>query len=165
MPVGDKAPKASTDPLGNDLGIDKTCKDNKALGGKNTSRFFISKSGSTMLFDDTAGKEKIAFFTKKGAMFNINDEKDVIAIYDSTKEVYLTMDAKNKKITLETKNGDIHMLCKNGKFFVDAKNIFTQTSQNQDHKATGTWVQKSGGTMDLKAGGTMTQKAPTIKLN
>ncbi len=164
-PVGDKAPKASTDPMGNDLGISNAAKDNKAAGGKNNARFFISRAGSTMLFDDTDGKEKIAFFTKKGSMLNINDEKDVIAVYDHTKEVYLCLDAKNKKITMETKNGDIHFYAKNGKFYVEAKDIITKASAKQEHKAGSTWEQKSGSTMKLEGGGTVTVKGPKIDLN
>lgn len=166
MPVGGKAPKASTDPLGNDLGITNAAKDNKEASGKNNARFFISRAGSTLLFDDTDGKEKISLFTKKGSMLNINDEKDVIAIYDHTKEVYLCLDAKNKKITMETKNGDILVYAKKGKFYLEAKDIITKASGKQDHKADGKWKQQSGGTMDLQSGGTMTLKGgPKIELN
>ncbi|MFO0748131.1 MAG: phage baseplate assembly protein V [Myxococcota bacterium] len=165
MPVGDNAPKASTDPLGNDLGIDKTCKDNKALSGKNTSRFWNARNGSTLLFDDTDGKEKIAVFTKKGSMLAINDEKDVIAIYDADKKVYMTLDGKNKKVTIFSK-GDIHVLCKDGEFHLEAKTINTKASQTQEHKSGTAWKQESGSTMDMKAGGDMTLKGgPNINLN
>lgn len=165
-PHGDKSPKASTDPLGNDLGIADAAKDNKAAGGKNNARFFISRSGSTMLFDDTSGKEKIAFFTAKGSMFNINDEKDTIVLYDHTKEVYLALDAKKKKITLETKNGDIDIFCKKGTLNIEAKFIKTKAEKDQTHEAaSGKWLQKSGKTMDFEAGGDLTEKAPKIHLN
>lgn len=166
MPVGSTGPKPSGDPLGNDLGIDAAAVDNNAAGGKNNARFFISRSGSTLLFDDTEGKEKITLFTKKGSMLNINDEKDVIAIYDSTKEVYLCLDAANKKISMETKSGDIFMFAKAGKFQVEAKDIITKASAKQEHKAGSSWKQESGSTMNLQAGGTMTLKGgPKIDLN
>ena len=165
QPVGGSAPKASTDPLGNDLGIGDAAKDNKEASGKNNARFMISRAGSVMMFDDTAGKEKIIFKTAKGSALIINDEKEVLAMYDHTKEVYLAMDATNKKITMETKNGEIHMLCKNGKFYVEAKEIITKASTKQEHKADTTWHQESGGKMTIKAGGTMDCDAPKIELN
>ena len=165
MPVGDKAPKASTDPLGNDLGIDKTCKDNKALSGKNTSRFWNSRNGNTILFDDTDGKEKVNVFTKKGHMLSVNDEKDVISFYDADKKTYVTLDAKNKKVTIFSK-GDIHVLCKDGEFLVDAKTIVTKASSTQSHKANDTWKQESGAVMTIKAGGDINANGgPNINLN
>lgn len=165
IPHGADAPADSEDPMGNALGIADATKDNKKSDGKNNARFFISRSGSTMLFDDTAGKEKIAFFTAKGTMLNLNDEKETIAIYDHSKEVYLVMDAANKKITLETVTGDIDFFCKKGTFNVEAKFITMYSEKDTDHKADGKWKQESGGTMDLKAGGTQTTKAPKIDLN
>ena len=165
MPVGDKAPKASKDPLNNDLGIDATCKDNNKLSGKNTSRFWNSRNGNTLLFDDTDGKEKVSLFTKKGHMLNINDEKDVLTLYDADKKTYLHLDAKNKKVTIFSK-GDIHILCKDGEFFVDAGTIKTQAGKTVAHKAGSTWEQKSGGVMTIKAGGNINVNAsPDINLN
>jgi len=165
MPVGDKAPKASTDPLGNDLGIDKTCKDNNKLSGKNTSRFWNSRNGNTILFDDTDGKEKVSIFTKKGHMLNVNDEKDVIAFYDADKNTYVHLDAKNKKVTIFSKK-DIYVLCKDGEFHVEAKTIFTKASATQKHESGDTWTQKSGAVMTIKAGGDINVNAgPNINLN
>lgn len=165
-PVSDAAPADSEDPMGNDLGIGTAAQDNQAAGGDNNARFFISRSGSTLFFDDTEGKEKVNLFSAKGSMLTINDEKDVIAIYDHSKEVYLVLDAANKKITMETKSGDIEILAKSGEFRVEAKDIVTQASNKQSHNADGQWEQKSGGTMDLESGGDMTLKGgPNINLN
>lgn len=164
-PTNDKGPKASTDPLGNDLGIVNAVKDNKAQSGKNNARYWYTRNGSGLVFDDTSGKEKVSIFTKKGSMLNINDEKDVIAIYDSKGETYLTLDAKKKDITLESKNGNIFVYAKKGKFYLEANEIITKSKAKQEHKAGSTWKQESGGTMDMKAGGTMTLKAPKIDLN
>ena len=166
QPVGGSAPKASTDPLGNDLGIGDAAKDNKESSGKNNARFMISRAGSVMLFDDTSGKEKIVFKTAKGSALIINDEKDVLAFYDASKEVYLAMDGKNKKIMLECTNGDIDVKCEKGTFSLLAKDIKMESKATTEHKAKTTWKQESGGTMDLKAGGDMTLKGgPNIKLN
>lgn len=162
-PHGDDAPADSTDPMGNALGIADAATD--TTDDKNNARFFISRAGSTMLFDDTEGKEKITFMTAKGTTVNLNDEKETIAIYDHAKEVYLQMDKANKKITLESKEGDIEIYCKKGTFKLEAKNIVTKATQDVEHKADGKWLQKSGGTMNMEAGGDMTEKAPKIKLN
>ena len=164
-PHGDNAPPESTDPLGNALGIADAAKDSKKGDGKNNARFFISRAGSTMLFDDTEGKEKISFFTAKGTMLNLSDEKSTIAIYDHTQEVYLVMDANNKKIIMETKKGSIDIFCKEGTFNVEAKIITMKSKEDTTHKAGAKWLQESTGTMDLKAGGTQTTKAPKIDLN
>lgn len=166
MPTGDNAPANSSDPDGNDLGVADSAVDNNAAGGKNNARFFISRSGSTMLFDDTEGKEKIAFYTAAGSMMSINDEKKVVTMYDADQETYLLLDATNKKIRLECKNGDIDILCEKGTFTLKADKIVTEAKDSQDHKAkSGKWKQESGGTMDLKAGGTLTEKAPKIDMN
>ena len=56
----DKAPHAgegppdTTDPLGNAAGV-ADCKTDTS-DGKNNARYFMSRQGSYMLFDDTAGK-------------------------------------------------------------------------------------------------------------
>jgi uncharacterized protein involved in type VI secretion and phage assembly len=168
-PVNDKAPADTTDPMGVDLGVKQTCRDNNALDGKNTSRFFYSRSGHLLLFDDKAEEkdEKIVLKTKKGHVVVLNDKSgnESIAIYDSTGEEYLYIDEKNKKITLETKNGDIDVFCKNGTFNLDAKNIKTHASQNAEHKADQNIKQESGSATDIKAGADVTVKGAKIKLN
>jgi len=164
MPVNDKAPKASTDPKGNDLGIDKTCKDNNKLSGKNTSRFWNSRNGNTILFDDTDGKEKVSIFTKKGHMLNLNDEKDVISFYDAGKKTYIHLDAKNETIYMFS-NKDIKIEAK-ALFEVKADKIVTEAKSTVSHKAGSTWEQKSGGVMTIKAGGDINMNAgPNINLN
>lgn len=165
MPTGDNAPQETTDPDGNEFGVAAAAKDNKAANGENNARFMISRSGSSIVFDDTKGKEKLAFFTKAGSAITINDEKKVLSIYDKGKETYLLFDAQNKKIRLECTNGDIDIICKNGTFTLDAKKIVTKAKDNQEHKAGAAWKQESGSTMDFKAGGTLTEKAPKIDLN
>ena len=162
-PHGDAAPADSEDPMGNALGIADAATD--STDEKNNARFLISRSGSVMMFDDTDGKEKIVFKTAGGSTINLNDEKKTLSFYDSDKEVYLHMDAQNKKITMECTNGDIDVFCKNGTFNLEAKKITTKASTDVEHKADGKWLQDSGGTMDMKAGGTMTEKAPKSDLN
>lgn len=163
-PHGADAPADTTDPMGNAIGIADAATD--TTDEKNNYRCFVSRAGSVMMFDDTDGKEKITFKTKKGTCVNLNDEKETISIYDHAKEVYLHMDKANKKITLESKEGDIDILCKKGTLNIEAKMITTKAEKTQEHKAGTEWKQESGKAMDLKAGATMTLKGgPKIDLN
>lgn len=137
-PVGDNAPAVSTDPMGNDLGIDVACVDTKET--KNRARFFYSRSGHLMLFDDADEDkdEKIVLKTARGHVLVLNDADgtESISLYDSTGEEYLHIDEANKKITIETVDGDIDILCKNGTFNVEAKEITTTATKTATHDAT-----------------------------
>jgi uncharacterized protein involved in type VI secretion and phage assembly len=163
-------PKVSTDPMGTDLGIDKACKDTTDKGGKNRARFFHSRSGHLLLFDDAKDQkdEKIVLKTARGHTLVLNDKdgNESIALYDSNGEEYLHIDEKNKKITIETKNGDIDVLCKNGTFNLEAKDIKMKASNTIEVKSDKSTKCESGTTYDIKAGGDCTIKGgPNIKLN
>jgi uncharacterized protein involved in type VI secretion and phage assembly len=169
QPVGGEAPADSTDPLGVDLGIGKACRDNKASDGKNNARFFHSRSGHLLLFDDSADEsdEKIVLKTARGHTIVLNDKggNEGIAIYDSKGDEYLYFDEANKKIILETKNGDIDILCKNGTLNIEAKDIKMKASKTVGLESGTTWLQKAGSTMDIKADSNMTLKGSKIDLN
>jgi len=165
MPVGGDGPPEITDPLGNKAGLADALIDNNAAGGKNNANYWVSRAGSGLVFDNTDGKNKLVMFTAAGSCISINDEKNVISIFDNIAQVYLCLDADNKKITMECVDGDIDILCKNGTFNVEAKDITTTASANQTHNADSKWVQESGSTMDFTAGGNATMEAPKIHLN
>ncbi|MFT7581162.1 MAG: hypothetical protein ACI9MR_002836 [Myxococcota bacterium] len=138
MPVGDAATgnKALTDPQGNDIGIAAAAVDNQAAGGENNARFMTSRSGHTIMFDDTDGKESLQIISKTGHVIVMSDEKDNIAIQDASGEEYIVFDGANKKIILETANGDIDILCKNGILNIEAKEITTTATTKATHEAT-----------------------------
>jgi uncharacterized protein involved in type VI secretion and phage assembly len=171
-----KGPAVSTDPLGVDLKIDATCVDTtnhlkRESGDKtNTARFFYSRSGHLLLFDDSkdAKEEKIVLKTARGHTIVLNDKdgNESIAIYDSTGEEYIVLDEKNKKIIMETKNGSIDVFCKKGTFNLEAKNITTKAETTIEHKSGTSTKHESGSTYDIKAGGDCTVKGgPNINLN
>jgi uncharacterized protein involved in type VI secretion and phage assembly len=139
-PVNGESPDESVDPMGVSLGIKKACVDNGDVSKTNRGRFFKSRSGHLMLFDDSwqAGDEKIVFKTNRGHVLVLNDKrgKESIALYDSTGEEFLYFDEVRKKITLESKNGDIDILCKNGTLNIEAKKIVTKASTTAEHEAT-----------------------------
>jgi hypothetical protein len=167
QPVGGEAPSDTSDPLGVDVGIAKACVDNKASDGKNNARFFASRSGHLLLFDDTDGDEKMVLKTNLGHTIVLNDKgaNSGIAIYDSKGDEYLYLDEKNKKIILETKNGDIDILCKNGTLNIEAKDIKMKATKTVGLESGTTWLQKAGSTMDIKSTSNMTVKGSKIDLN
>lgn len=165
-PWGDNAPAEVDDagPEGASIGVGDICKDNNAMGGKNHARYFHSRSGHLLLFDD-GDNPKVVFKTKAGQTLVINEKEERISIYGSNKEEYLCLDEKGKKITLETKNGDMDLLCKNGTFNLECKDYKIYASASGKLETGTTLEQKSGQTTKTEAGGTMTVEAPLIKLN
>ena len=167
-PVGKKAAADTKDPMGVDLGVKKYAKDNKEQDGKNNVRFFHSRSGHLLMFNDDAdGKEeKVVVKTKHGHTIVLNDKqgKESIAIYDSTKGEYVYIDEKNKKITIETKEGDIDILCKKGKLNIEAKEIVTKASKTAQHEATNKMTHKSK-EVDINGSSQVVVKGGKIKLN
>lgn len=177
-PVGDKAPAVSTTPTppsaggGVDLGLDKSCVDTTDQkdknNAKNRARFFYSRSGHLLLFDDGADEsdEKIVLKTKKGHVVVLNDKSgdEAIAIYDSTGNEYIYIDEANERITIETKNGDIDVFCKNGTYTVEADKIITKAKNTAEHEAKET-THKSSSKHTIDGGSLIDADAGTIELN
>jgi len=173
-PVSGESPDDSsygTADLGSvELKIKDVCVDTNEGAGKNNARFFYSRSGHLLLFDDDAesNEDKIVLKTAHGHTIVLNDAggKESIAIYDSTGEEYIVLDEANKKIVMETKNGDIDVFCKNGTFTLEAKDIKTHASASIENKSDSTTKHESGSAFDIKAGATCTIKGgPKIDLN
>jgi len=167
MPVGgDGSPNSGvTDPLGNDIGISAAAVDNNAAGGKNNARFFLSRSGHLLIFDDTDGKESMTLISKSGHGLHFNDEKDNIAMHDASGEEYMVLDGKNKKIIIETKNGDIDVLCKNGTFNLEAKKITVKSTTTAEYKSTKDTTIKSDAKIIINASSLIDADAAKIELN
>lgn len=167
MPVGnDTSPnKDVADPLGNDVGIGAAAVDNNAAGGKNNARFFLSRAGHMLIFDDTDGKESMTLISKSGHGLHFNDEKDNIAMHDASGEEYMVLDGKNKKIIIETKNGDIDVLCKNGTFNLEAKKITVKSTTTAEYKSTNDTTIKADGKIIINSGAKIDADAPKIELN
>lgn len=167
MPVGNdtSANKGTKDPLGNDVGIGAAAVDNNAAGGKNNARFFLSRAGHMLIFDDTDGKESVAIVSKSGHSLVLNDEKDNISMYDKSGEEYMVLNGKDKKILIETKNGDIDILCKNGKFNVEAKEIFMKASTKSTFMSGADTTINSGANIIIKASGKIDADGSKIELN
>jgi uncharacterized protein involved in type VI secretion and phage assembly len=105
--------------------------------GKNNRRMLTSRSGHTILLDDTDGSEQIAISDK--------DQKNSILI-----------DVANNKISI-TADTDIAIESKNGKVTISGKGI--------ELKSEGAVKVEARKDMNLQASGQMTIKGATINLN
>lgn len=152
------------DPDGGSLGIADVAVDNNASGGKNDARFWMTRHGHALIFDDGANP-KVIIKTANGHTFALNEAAERISLFNSNGEQYLILDEAASKITICSANGDIDVLCENGTFTLKAKDIDILASATSKYEAGSTAETKSGSTMKIEAGSTMTQKAPLIKLN
>ncbi len=154
--------------------------------GKNDLRFFRSRSGHLVMFDDKEGDERIT-------------------ISDHTHMHRFQIRTKPKKIVFTSEDGDIEMYAPKGTIYLEAKNIemisekamkleskdtfdsFSKGKMKWETKATSDWISQkkqkhdcknsydrkasasmkveSGSNMNLKAGAGMTAKAGIINLN
>jgi uncharacterized protein involved in type VI secretion and phage assembly len=105
--------------------------------GKNNKRLLKSRSGMSILLDDTSGSEKIEIADKDG-------------------QNKLTVEMAGKKISLVS-NGDIQITASQGTVSIDAQSIKLTSSGQTDVKASGT-LNLQGQTANLKG-------QPTVNIN
>ncbi len=170
MPVNDEAEHAGLKaPVAHgkesDVGIKDANVDNASAGGKNNSRFFQSRSGHLLIFDDTGGAEGLTIVSKDGHGVTFKDSDKYVSIYDKDGEEYLAFDAANKKITLQSKAGDIDIFCKSGKLNVVAKEIYVESTTKATYKTSADTIIDAGGNVDMDAGGKIDADASKIELN
>ncbi len=105
--------------------------------GKNNKRLLKSRSGMTILLDDTSGSEKIQIADKDG-------------------QNTVVVDMANKKIAI-TSNGDIDITASQGTITLDAQTVKLNSSGQLDVQATGT-LNVQGQTVNIKG-------QPTVNIN
>lgn len=105
--------------------------------GKNNKRLIKSRSGMTILLNDTSGSETIEIADKDG-------------------QNKIVVDMANKKLTF-TSNGDIEVKASQGSIKLDAQKIEIKSSSDTKIEA--------GAGMDIKSNATMNLKGTTINLN
>jgi uncharacterized protein involved in type VI secretion and phage assembly len=97
--------------------------------GQNNRRLFKSRSGITLLFDDTAGREKIEIADRDG-------------------QHRMVIDMANKKISI-TAQGDIDLSAPQGTITVSAQTLNLRSSGATEVQATGT-LNVQGQTVNIK---------------
>ena len=70
---------------------------------KNIIRKIRTKGGSEIIFNDEEGKERIEIHTPKNLHINMEDEKEVIAVYDESRENGIEIDVKNGNVKILAK--------------------------------------------------------------
>ena len=148
---------------------------NNAQGGANDYRFWRSRMGHHILFNDKEGEGGVSLRSKKSNELYIDDKDgaEKIRLYDQNRTQWLEIDVPGKKITMETDEGDIlikaketiRIECKN--LEVEAyETIKVESGTSSEWKAGSTLKWESGSTSNYKAGATMTlQGGPKIELN
>lgn len=118
---------------------------------QNNWRFFRSRSGHLMKFDDTSGSELIEFEDKDGAF-------------------RIVIDSANKKVRLEADDGDIEVTASAG-VTIKAESVKVEASTVEvkgdtvSVEAAQTLDLKAGTSMTIDGGQSMTLKASMININ
>ena len=139
----DKMPKPGDQDTGASWSTDKFSEGSQDLE-KNDRRFWKSRSGALMVFDDTDGKESVH-------------------LWDKDHNLSLVFDTAEKRIILANKAGDLHIRTK--------KNLFLEAGETIKIKAKQDIIGEAGQKMNLKAGQQMdissnlTNIKGTTKLN
>jgi uncharacterized protein involved in type VI secretion and phage assembly len=108
--------------------------------GKNNKRLLKSRSGMTILLDDTLGSEKIQIADKDG-------------------HNRLVVDMAQKKIVI-TSNGNIDITASQGTITLDAQTVKVKTSGQMDVEAVGT-LNVKGHTVNINGQPTVNINSPT----
>ena len=171
-----------TPPAENETNVGATSNKLPNEDGENNHKYWRTREGHQLHFDDTKGGGGIMLRTNKGHEICCWDEggEERIRFWDKDKDNYVDISTTDKKITVETKTGDILIKAKKT-ITMECKDFVLKADKTCKSEAGTTWDQKSGtamkvnsgtsmktesgSTMDIKAGATMTQKAPQIKIN
>lgn len=152
----DKPPKEAKDGLpgtgrqdvpGLQLSKDKFTEGSKDLS-KNDRRFWKSRSGHLMVFDDTDGKESVQ-------------------LWDKAHVLSMVFDSKEKRIIMANMEGDIHIRSKENIWIEAGKdikwragqNILGESVQNTEHKVGKDWLVDTKMNTTLKTGQNFTIEA------
>jgi len=119
--------------------------------GKNNIKQITTRSGNTLLFDDTENDAKIKLFDK--------DQKDEITI--SSKENTITIKS-SKKINLTCADGEITIEAKEIK--VNASSSLNLQSKSISIKSSGS-LSLEGSSVSVKSSGSVSVKGSVINLN
>lgn len=103
--------------------VDGSCKSKATVNDgssdieKNDRRYWKSRSGHMLVFDDTDGKE-------------------TIQIWDSTQKLHIGLDSKDGRIVIANNEGDTHIRSKKDIYFESAEgNIFLRAKENIDSES------------------------------
>jgi uncharacterized protein involved in type VI secretion and phage assembly len=123
----------------------------KNADGKNNIKQITTRSGNTLLFDDTDGKARIQIFDKG------NKDEITISAKDNTISI-----KSEKAINLTSASGEVTIKAKNIK--VEAQSSLSMTASSISIKSTGS-LNLNGSSVELKSNGMVSVKGSIINLN
>ncbi len=145
---------------------------------KNEVKRIMTKAGTTILFSDTEGKEKITIRTPKELEISIDDEAESIALQDKEKNNSILLDAKggNLKVTAKTaitlavgskevlKADANSVKIAAGTVEAEGSQSLKLTGQSSEFSGTSVKV-KANGELGLEASGIAQLKGSMVKIN
>ncbi|MBN1946338.1 MAG: hypothetical protein JW797_11730 [Bradymonadales bacterium] len=155
---------------------DKTVCDNNGQDGKNDRRWWKTRSGHILEFNDKDGEQFVQVKTQSGHIFEMHDKggEEYIHLIDKSGNNFLTIDTANMQIDLEADSGGkINVTTADGTVTVDCKDFIVKASGDIKMTAdgdvkvesSGKSQFKSGGDTKIEAGGNIVEKGSQIKLN
>jgi len=149
----DKMPTAGDTDTGATWSTDQFTEGSKDLE-KNDRRFWKSRAGALVAFDDTEGSE-------------------TLQLWDKDHKLSLVFDTAEQRIVMANTGGDLHIRTK-GNLFLEAgeevkmkagADIFIDSDANVNIKAASNGTFEAGSNIDIKAGGQVNVKGTRINLN
>ncbi len=138
----DKMPKPADQDTGASWSTDKHTQGSTSLD-KNDRRFWKSRSGALMVFDDTEGKESVH-------------------LWDKDHKLSMVFDTSTQRIILANTGGDLHIRTKKNLFLEAGENVKIKAGQKIESEAGTEHNSKAGTSAKLEAGTTIDIKAGTV---
>lgn len=141
--------------------------------GKNNIREIKTRSGHSIIFDDTENAEKIDVITSKELKLSFDDKDEFITVKDKDGNNEIKIDSKNGAISIKAKQ-KIELAAGNSKITLDGQGNSVSIESNGELKISGNQVKidgqsttelKSSGQVTVQASGITNVKGSMVKLN
>ncbi|QZY54472.1 phage baseplate assembly protein V [Crassaminicella profunda] len=140
--------------------------------GKNNIRKIKTRNGSEIIFNDEENKESIEIHTPKKQSILMDDEKEMIKIYDKNKKNLLEIDIKkgqihikgDKKIIVESGSTNIEMNGSSNNIKIESSTSLKIKSQKIDMEASGPMKIKAA-SLNIQSDATCNIKGAIVKIN
>ncbi len=141
--------------------------------GKNNIREIKTKSGHSIIFDDTEGAEKVDVISSKELKLSLDDKEEFITVKDKDGNNEIKIDSKNGAISITAKQ-KIELIAGSSKITLDGQGNSVSIESGGELKLSGNQVGiegqsttelKSSGQVTVQASGITNVKGSMVKLN
>lgn len=141
--------------------------------GKNNRRQIKTKSGHSIIFDDTEGAEKVDVISSKELQLSLDDKEEFITVKDKDGNNEIKIDSKNGAISITAKQ-KIELIAGSSKITLDGQGNSVSIESGGELKLSGNQVGiegqsttelKSSGQVTVQASGITNVKGSMVKLN